>query len=151
MEYTKNDIKKIGLSCLNLNLRRTGRLVTNYYDMMLKDSGLRITQFTVLLSITYGKDLSITELAKITDIDRTTLQRSLKILERDKLIKIEKKDTGNVNRLSLTSRGESKLATGIQLWKIAQDSMKRSLGSAEFENTLKMLVQVRKVTLNRKV
>ncbi|TGL56501.1 MarR family transcriptional regulator [Leptospira ognonensis] len=151
MEYKKNDIKKIGLSCLNLSLRRTGRLVTNYYDLMLKDSGLRITQFTVLLSIAYTKDISITELAKMTDIDRTTLQRSLKILEREKLIKMEKKEIGNVKGLSLTNKGETKLTTGIQLWKIAQDSMKKSLGIVEFEKTLKMLVEVRKVALLQKV
>ncbi|TGM73571.1 MarR family transcriptional regulator [Leptospira levettii] len=151
MNHNKNDIKKIGLSCLNLNLRRTGRLVTNYYDEMLRESGLRITQFTVLLSIAYANNLSITELAKMTDIDRTTLQRSLKILEREKLIKIEKAKTGNVRSLSLTSKGDLKLTASIQLWKNAQDSMKKSLGIVNFDSALKMLVKVRKATQNQDI
>lgn len=151
MNHNKNEIKKIGLSCLNLNLRRTGRLVTNYYDEMLKESGLRITQFTVLLSIAYANNLSITELAKMTDIDRTTLQRSLKILEREKLIKIEKAKTGNVRSLSLTNKGDLKLTASIQLWKNAQDSMKKSLGIVNFDSALKMLVKVRKAAQNQDI
>lgn len=92
MKYSHEDLKQIGLSCLNLSLRRTTRLVTSYYDSMLKPSGLRITQFTILAGIEYGKDLSITDLSRITDIDRTTLQRSLEILNRDGLINIEKRN-----------------------------------------------------------
>ncbi|MBM9548020.1 winged helix-turn-helix transcriptional regulator [Leptospira sp. 201903074] len=143
MKYSHEDLKQIGVSCLNLSLRRTSRLVTSYYDSMLKPSGLRITQFTVLAGIAYKKDLSITDLANLTDIDRTTLQRSLEILSRDDLIKIEKKEIGNVRSIILTKKGETKLAKAIELWKQTQDLITENLGKSEFKQTLKTLAELR--------
>lgn len=145
MKYSHEDLKQIGLSCLNLSLRRTCRLVTSYYDSMLKPSGLRITQFTVLAGIEYGKDLSITDLSRVTDIDRTTLQRSLEILNRDGLINIEKKEIGNVRSLTLTKKGESKLAQAIEFWRLAQKTMIDELGKSAFKLTLNSLTELREL------
>ncbi|TGK87988.1 MarR family transcriptional regulator [Leptospira bourretii] len=143
MKYSHEDLKQIGLSCLNLSLRRTTRLVTSYYDSMLKPSGLRITQFTVLAGIEYGKDLSITDLSRLTDIDRTTLQRSLEILNRDGLINVEKKEIGNVRSLTLTKKGETKLTQAIELWRLAQKTMIDELGKSAFKQTLNSLTELR--------
>lgn len=145
MKYSHEDLKQIGLSCLNLSLRRTSRLVTSYYDSMLKPTGLRITQFTVLAGIEYGKDLSITDLSRLTDIDRTTLQRSLEILNRDGLINIEKKEIGNVRSLTLTKKGETKLAQAIELWRLAQKTMIDELGKSSFKQTINSLSELREL------
>lgn len=145
VKFSREDLKVVGLSCLNLNLRRTTRLITSFYDSILRPSGMRITQFTVLASIAYEKEPSITDLAKITDIDRTTLQRSLEILNRDGLIRIEKKETGNVRSIYLTKKGESKLSEGIGLWEQAQHSLIEDLGKTKFKDTLKILSEIRKL------
>ncbi|PJZ44563.1 MarR family winged helix-turn-helix transcriptional regulator [Leptospira brenneri] len=139
MELSHKDLKDIGSSCLNLSLRRTSRLVTSYYDLLLKPSGLRITQFTLLVAVAYEKDPSITDLARLTDIDRTTLQRSLDILNRDGLVKIEKKEIGNVRSVSLTKKGEVALVKAVALWKQTQKTIIDSLGKSEFKQTLKIL------------
>ncbi|TGL62057.1 MarR family winged helix-turn-helix transcriptional regulator [Leptospira sarikeiensis] len=144
-KLSSHELKKIGLSCLNVSLRRTTRLVTSYYDSILKPSGLRITQFTILVSIAHEEECSITDLAKLTDIDRTTLQRSLEILKREGLIRIEKKETGNVRNLFLTKKGESKLEEAVFLWEEAQNSITKSLGKPKFQETLKILSEVRKI------
>ncbi|TGL36783.1 MarR family transcriptional regulator [Leptospira koniambonensis] len=139
------ELKKIGLSCLNVSLRRTARLVTSYYDFILKPSGLRITQFSILVGIGHEEECSITDLSRLTDIDRTTLQRSLEILKRDNLIRIEKKEAGNIRNLSLTKKGESKLADAILLWEEAQSKLTKSLGKSKFQETLGILSEVRKI------
>ncbi len=143
VKYTHEDLKQIGSSCLNLSLRRTSRLITNYYDSALKPSGLRITQFTLLAAIEYEPDPSITDLARLTDIDRTTLQRSLDILNRDGLIKIEKKGVGNVRNISLTKKGETALVKAVTLWKQIQKTITEDLGKSEFKQTLKILSDLR--------
>ncbi|GBF51220.1 sugar-specific transcriptional regulator, TrmB family [Leptospira ryugenii] len=112
---------------------------------MLKPCGLRITQFTVLASIAYEENQSITDLSRVTDIDRTTLQRSLEILKRDGLILMEKKISGNVSCLSLTKKGEQLLTKGIELWRKAQDGITELMGKTEFKQVLKMLSDVRKL------
>ncbi|TGJ99508.1 MarR family transcriptional regulator [Leptospira semungkisensis] len=141
------DLKKIGLACLNVSLRRTTRKITSFYDSVLKPSGLRITQFTILVSIGLEKDCSITDLSRLTDIDRTTLQRSLEILKRDGLIRIEKKEAGNIRNLFLTKKGESKLAEAVLLWKEAQAQISDSLGKSKLNETLKILSEVRKLPI----
>ncbi|RHX81395.1 MarR family transcriptional regulator [Leptospira yasudae] len=147
MKLSNKDLRTIGLSCLNVSLRRTTRKITSYYDFILKPAGLRITQFTILVSIAYEQKCSITDLSKITDIDRTTLQRSLEILKRDELIRIEKKESGNVRSVFLTKKGESKVEEAIELWKQAQDSLTESLGKAKFKETLAILSEVRKLPI----
>ncbi len=148
--FSQKDLKVIGLSCLNLNLRRTSRLITTFYDSILRPCGLRITQFTVLVSIAFEKEPSITDLAKLTDIDRTTLQRSLEILSRDGLINIEKKEIGNVRSISLTKKGLSILTEGIELWRQAQESVTDSIGKSKFKETLKILSELRSLPLLKK-
>ncbi|MCW7493554.1 MarR family winged helix-turn-helix transcriptional regulator [Leptospira sp. 2 VSF19] len=143
MKYTHEDLKQIGLSCLNLSLRRTSRLITSYYDLKLKPIGLRITQFTLLASIAYENDPSISDLARLTDIDRTTLQRSLEILNRDGLITVEKKEIGNVRSIALTKKGELKLTKAIELWREIQKSIMEDLGKSEFKQTLQILSELR--------
>lgn len=145
MKFTHEDLKQIGLSCLNLSLRRTSRLITSYYDLQLKPTGLRITQFTVLASIAYENDPSISDLARLTDIDRTTLQRSLEILSREGLINLEKKEIGNVRSISLTKKGEQKLTKAIELWKEIQKTIMEDLGKSEFKQTLKILSELRRL------
>ncbi|TGK33360.1 MarR family transcriptional regulator [Leptospira gomenensis] len=147
MKSSVQDLKHIGMTCFNVNLRRTTRLITSYYDFVLKPSGLRITQFTILVGIAHGKECSITDLARITDIDRTTLQRSLEILRRDGWIRIEKKETGNVRLLFLTKKGESKLEEAILLWKEAQAAVTDSLGKSKFKETLRLLSEVRRLPI----
>ncbi|TGK55553.1 MarR family transcriptional regulator [Leptospira kanakyensis] len=143
MRFSQEDLKHIGSSCLNLSLRRTSRLITNYYDSALRPSGLRITQFTLLAAIAYETEPSITDLARLTDIDRTTLQRSLDILNRDGLIKIEKKEIGNVRNISLTKKGELSLTKAVELWKQTQKTITDNLGKSEFKQTLKILAELR--------
>lgn len=143
MKFSHEDLKQIGSYCLNLSLRRTSRLITNYYDSALKPSGLRITQFTLLAAISYEVDPSITDLSRLTDIDRTTLQRSLDILNRDGLIKIEKKEIGNVRSISLTKKGEITLTKAIEIWKETQKLITEELGKSEFKQTLKNLSELR--------
>ena len=54
-----------GAVCFNFNLRRTARAVTQYYDEVLKPSGIKVTQFTILMAIATRKDHTITEIARL--------------------------------------------------------------------------------------
>ena len=144
MNFSKHDLEAMGRVCLNFNLRKTTRLITSYYDLLLKPSGIRITQFTILLSIAHQVECSITDLNRITDIDRTTLQRSLEILRRDGLVQIEKAESGNVRAVSLTKKGEKKLEETIDLWKKAQTHMEKELGKEKLNTSLRLLHEIRK-------
>ena len=77
-----------GNLCACFNLRKAMRTVTHLYDEALKPAGLRATQFTVLASTRNLGPVSVNQLAEKMVMDRTTLTRNLKPLERDGLIAV---------------------------------------------------------------
>ena len=93
MEKHPNPINSIELgqvvsSCACFNLRKASRVVTQHFDEILKPSGLLITQFTILVAIAMAKSGTINELAERLVMDRTTLTRNLKPMEREGWLKV---------------------------------------------------------------
>src|SRR5919106_5809931 len=72
------ELTEVAAGCACRNLRRTARAVTQLYDQTLRPSGLRITQFTLLVAVAISEPVPITRLADALDLDRTTLARDLK-------------------------------------------------------------------------
>lgn len=85
--YMKNKSIKIDLSdcpgCINFNIRKAMRAVSQHYDKIMAPTGLRGTQFTILTVLGRAESLTITELAECLIMDRTTLTRNLKPLEKE--------------------------------------------------------------------
>ncbi len=117
-------------NCTCLRLRKTARRLTHIYDEALAPSGLTVTQFGILSNLAGRGDLSIGQLAEHMGMDPTSLNRTLKPLQRDKLV-AEKTDSNDkrVRLISLTKGGLSILPDAIKLWKSAQQQITSSLGS----------------------
>src|SRR5260370_8481893 len=71
-----------------LALREATRHVTQFYDRLLASSGLRTTQFSILIRLRLEGPMTINALAKSLVMDRTTLGRNILPLEREGLIEI---------------------------------------------------------------
>jgi DNA-binding MarR family transcriptional regulator len=125
--------------CACLNLRQATRAVTQLYDDMLRPSGLRITQFSLLTVIRLTGGASIGTLADAAVMDRTTLTRNLKLLADVKLIRIEEGDDARVRLVTLTREGEARLAAAQPHWEDAQKRMTKSLGRPELDRLLQGL------------
>src|SRR5260370_11800262 len=74
--------------CNCLALREATRHVTQFYDRLLASSGLRTTQFSILIRLRLEGPMTINALAKSLVMDRTTLGRNILPLEREGLIEI---------------------------------------------------------------
>ena len=94
-------------ACNCLALRQAARHVTQIYDSHLSSEGLRTTQYSILAKLNRLGPLSINELAKSMVMDRTTLGRAIRPLERDRLLTIGEGEDGRTRSLRLTARGES--------------------------------------------
>jgi hypothetical protein len=66
------------------DLRKATRAVSRMYDDVLRDTGLNITQFSLLRLIRTEKELSVSTLGRYTVMDRTTIIRALAPLQRDR-------------------------------------------------------------------
>jgi DNA-binding MarR family transcriptional regulator len=107
-------------ACAVMNFRQMSRSVTAHFDAQLRPSGLRATQLNLLMAIEAAAATTITDLAEILAVDRTTLTRNLKLL-RDRGL-VEKK------RIALTASGRRSAAAALPLWEKAQEQFVRTLG-----------------------
>lgn len=115
--------------CTCQKLRSAARATTRMYDDYLRPVGLTIGQYSALAALYYVPSMPMNKLATRLEMDRTTLTRSLAILERDRLISIEQdsEDT-RVRAISITGIGLQKLTEAFPLWEAAQEAMANMLG-----------------------
>jgi MarR family protein len=72
--------------CVWRTPRMVSRAVTQLYDNLLRPSGLRVTQVSILATIARLGEANLRQLEYMLAIDQTTLTRSLNRLERDRVI-----------------------------------------------------------------
>ena len=141
---SKLDLSGTGY-CASFNFRRTARAVTRVYDLALQDSGIRSTQFAILVGIAKKQPLSIGALADLLIIDRTTLTRSLGLLEKEGLIAISERSTMRQRFLTITPAGERTLAQSLPAWRKAHEKFVAAVGRdywKELRNELERLARV---------
>ena len=114
--------------CLCTGLRQAALAVTQIYDEALEPSGLKITMFRLLRRISEAGRPTISELARIVDLDRSTLGRNLKVLERLGYVQLASGEDERSKIVSLTASGKTKFEKAFPLWQQAQRSMQARLG-----------------------
>jgi len=123
-------------TCTCFNLRKAARAITQLYDDILRPSGLRATQFSLLTVIwTMGK-ASISRIAEEAVMDRTTLTRNLDLLEKQGLILIQAGEDARVREVSLTLAGHDSIAAAFPYWKKAQVLVSKNLGAGRVNRLL---------------
>jgi len=130
--------------CNCLAVRQAARYVTQLYDRHLAASGLRISQYGILARLKRRGPMTINELAAELVVDRTTLGRNIRPLERDGLITITPRRTDRrIKELRLTATGDQRFNETRQAWVEAQRSFETGFGperAAELRGLLHALV-----------
>lgn len=118
-------------ACNCQSMRQAARQVTQLYDRHLSASGLRTSQLSILVNLSRSGPQSIHDLAISLVMDRTTLGRGIRPLERDGLIEIGEGADGRTKSLKLTAAGRKKLAQALPHWKAAQTEFETAFGAKE--------------------
>jgi DNA-binding MarR family transcriptional regulator len=117
--------------CHCLAIRKAARHVTGHYDRALARAGLRTTQFSILQRIARSGSRTINELAADMALDRTTMGRNLRPLERDGLIALTPDPEDRRRRaLTVTPAGITRLDEARRLWAEAQSTFEAAYGAA---------------------
>ena len=95
--------------CLCTGIRQAAHAMTEIYDRALAPSGLKITMFRVLRRLSDAGSPTITELAELVELDRSSLSRNLKILQRDGLVYFKGSDDERSKVVQLTPAGKAAL------------------------------------------
>jgi DNA-binding MarR family transcriptional regulator len=122
--------------CACFNVRKAARAITQLYDDVLRPSGLRVTQFSILAVTKRLGPVTVTRLAEETVTDRTTLTRNLKVLSQQKLVRIVPGDDRREREVSLTDRGRAAVAQAYPMWKDVQAQVAQRLGRERFRRLL---------------
>ena len=131
------------LRCIGFNIRRTDRVLTQFYDEMLAPSGLSAPQFGLLAVIAQVAPVTINHLAEVMDMDRTTLTRNLDLLVRQRLVQTEEGEDRRMRLVLLTEEGQRSLERAWPLWEQAQSRIEHALGHERFDALLNELATVR--------
>jgi DNA-binding MarR family transcriptional regulator len=129
-------------TCLCIGLRQAAHWMTEIYDEALAPSGLKVTMFRVLRRLSEAGEPTITELAAILDLDRSSMGRNLKILERDRLVALGGGEDERSKVVRLTTKGKTALAKATPLWLGVQRRMKAKL-STEADALLRVMSVVK--------
>jgi DNA-binding MarR family transcriptional regulator len=130
--------------CNCLAVRQAARYVTRFYDWHLAGSGLRTSQYGILARLKRNGPTTINALAAELVMDRTTLGRNIRPLQRDGLIAVRPgRSDGRMKELHLTGAGQSRLDAARPAWLEAQHRFETGFGetrSVEMRAMLNALV-----------
>ena len=132
-------------TCNCLALRQAARRVSQIYDGHLTSEGLRTTQYSIFAKLNRLGPMSINELAKSMVMDRTTLGRAIRPLERDGLLMIGAATMAAHVSLRLTARGEARLKAAEAKWREAQREFEIAFGArdaADLRTVLQRVVSI---------
>jgi len=115
--------------CNCLAVRQAARHVTQFYDQFLAPAGLRTTQFSILAKLRRKGPMTINALAADLVMDRTTLGRNIRPLERDGLIAIEPAASDRRSKeVHLTREGDRRFQAARKGWARAQAQFESVFG-----------------------
>ena len=135
----RKDLVGLGVTCAALSVRKAARAVTQVYDNAMAPSGIGIAQFGLMVAIEFRGSESRAELARVLVMDRTTVARNLKLLERDGFIETVPGNDRRTRAVRLTQAGRDALTRALPYWREAQGRIVDFVGDGEWQTTHKSL------------
>jgi DNA-binding MarR family transcriptional regulator len=119
-------------TCLCLHTQRAARSLARRFDEMLKPVGLTNQQFSLLMALNRPAPPPMGPVAKLLEMDRTTLTAALKPLERRGLVRVELSTSDRRTRLlALTKAGEETLAAAVPIWRETHAAIESKLDAID--------------------
>lgn len=114
--------------CYCTSLRTATRKITAVYDAAMAPVGVNVAQWGLLRKL--GEvPMSIQNLAEVAELERSTVARNIRVLERDGLVALgESVEDRRAATIVLTDQGLEVLRTGEPLWQSAQRQVEQLLG-----------------------
>ncbi len=121
-------INETGPDCVGFNFRRLTRIITGLYDTSLKEAGITTTQFSLLAMISRHEPVKVTELAEILAMDRTTVTRTINLMEKHNYLEIKSGYDRRTKIITISSKGWEKFAEAYPLWEKVQSKITNLFG-----------------------
>jgi DNA-binding MarR family transcriptional regulator len=111
--------------------RQAARHITRLYERHMAGAEVTSAQFGILVLLDEQRGMTMNELAAALVMDRTTLLRALKPLQRDGLVNSKRSESeARQLGLMLSAAGQRKVKEVTRLWQKAQTEFESQVGSA---------------------
>jgi DNA-binding MarR family transcriptional regulator len=113
--------------------RQAARHITRLYEKHLAEADVTSAQFSILVVLDEKRRASMSEMADVLVMDRTTLLRAVKPLQRDGFVTAKRGDgdgEGDPRQMSfsLSAAGRNKLKDAMRRWMSAQQEFEAQVG-----------------------
>ena len=135
----RHQLYRVKAECTAQRLRRATRAVGRIFDQAISPSGLRETQFSLLIALSLFGEAPLLRVAEELELDRTTLTRNLEPLERAGLVSSGPGKDQRVRLLRLTDAGRRAVQRAYPLWEEAQEKVVKALGQRRWTTLLEGL------------
>ncbi|HEX4454689.1 MAG TPA: MarR family winged helix-turn-helix transcriptional regulator [Kofleriaceae bacterium] len=128
---------QIADTCPGTRVRQVSRVMTKIYDDALRPLGIQSSQMSLLVAVARFGDAgaTITGLARVLAMDRTTLTRNIRPLEADGLVRVARSpDDKRASIVVLTRAGERMLEAVHPLWTKATAHIRATLGATRMDD-----------------
>ena len=119
--------------CYCAAVRAAARKTTALYDEALEPAGVNLAQYSLMRNIERAGTASLTELGRMAELDRSTVGRNVKVLQRLRLVRLTPAKDEREAAVKLTAAGQEALRRGAPLWGEAQRRIETVLGAGGAE------------------
>ena len=112
-------------ACYCTNLRRSANIISDFYDAALKDAGLTVAQYYLLINLSRLGSANITHWAAHVGLERSTMVRNIKLLQARNFVEASE---GHGKVFVLSPEGKRVLEMAVPLWQRAQEQIEDILG-----------------------
>jgi len=116
--------------------------MTALYDQALQPAGVTLPQFSLLRRLDRHGPMSVSALAEMMDLERTTLGRNLKPLKRAGLLQAGVNEADTRERIiSVTEAGCAVITLALPMWRRAQTRIEKQIGKKRIQLMHELLEQ----------
>lgn len=116
--------------CHCILLRKATRKIGALYDAALEPVGINIAQFSLLRTVARHQAISLTDLGRRLELDRSTMGRNVRVVEKLGLVVLGRGEDQREATVGLTAHGREVLQAAEPLWSQCQDAIGDRLGPA---------------------
>ncbi|MET0238699.1 MAG: MarR family transcriptional regulator [Sphingobium sp.] len=114
--------------CHCVHLRKAARKLGARYDAALEPTGINIAQFSLLRTIERRQPVSLTDLGKHLELDRSTMGRNVRVVEKLGLLQMARGEDQREAMVELSPQGTTTLRAAEPLWEQCQTEIEAHLG-----------------------
>jgi len=124
-----DETKMVERVCVAGGVRKLNRMVSAIYDGALAGTGLKTSQFSVLVAVSNRDKAKPAQLIKVLQMDESTLSRNVERMCARGWLRLERGEDRRSHLIEVTDKGRALIRKCLPAWQQAQEEVSQRLGA----------------------